>query len=332
MRHLVFVLAFLCTGFILGCQEEENIIIQEDPDGLKSTSPISKLMSRVTQNNTSVDNVLDGTSVFRVLLPVSISLNGQFVNVNSPADYITIQQIKNQSNDDDDIVNYTFPISVSLRNFQQVVLNNNTQLQNLIAQYEDLSELNCFSFNFPISISIYDSNNQVADVLTFSNNGQVISFLFSLPQGVIFTINYPISVQTASGNTQNVTSNSQLLSLLEEAQITCGLSNPDEFIDVITSGNWRVSYFYDDGDETNDFLGYVFVFNSNNTITISKNGNTFNGIWSFYEDDGEFVFDIVFDDDTLDELSDDWILLEFSNSLIQLKDDDNDEFLNFMKL
>lgn len=331
MRRLVFMLVFLFAGFILGCQEEENIIIQEDPDGLRATSPISKLMSRVTQNNTSVDNVLDGTSVFRVILPVSITLNGQNLSVNSPADYTTIQQIKDQSNNDDDIVNFTFPITVSLRNFQQFVINSNSQLQSFVAQYEDLSELDCFGFNFPFSISTYDFNNQVADVITFSNNGQVISYLFSLPQGVIFTLNYPISVQTANGNTQNVNSNNQLLSLLEEAQATCGLSNPDEFVEVITSGSWRVSYFYDDDDETSNFVGYVFVFNSNNTITITKNGNTYIGTWSFYEDDGEFVFDIDFDDDTLDELTDDWVLLEFTNSLVQLKDDDNEEFLNFTR-
>ena len=120
---------------------------------------------------------------------------------------------------------------------------------------------------------------------------------------------------------------------MEYSITQCGTNagTTDTFISVITSGTWSVSYYFDDDNETSDYQEYVFTFNTNNTITVVKNGITFSGTWSFYEDDGVAIFEINFTDSELSELADDWELLEFSNSLIELKDDDNDEYLTFTK-
>ena len=329
---LVFIVS-LGLLFSLGCQVEESTVIQDTTQNLTASSPLSKSIARVTQNNTSVDNSLDGTSVFVVKLPVSISLNNTNLTVSTTADYATVQALKEASNSDDDVVNYTFPIQVTLRNYQEIVVNSLNQLNSIIAANDDISEIGCLSIQYPISINEYDSSNQIANVLTFISDSQVINYLNNLQSAVFYSINYPITVLDPANQLVVVTSNSQFLDLMEYSITQCGANSgsTDTFISVITSGTWRVTYYFDDEDETADYQGYVFTFNTNNTITIVKNLQTFTGTWSFYEDDGVTVFEINFSDSELSNLADDWELLEFSNSLIELKDDDNDEYLTFTK-
>lgn len=332
----VLQLLYVLFGLMLliSCQVEESTIVQDQAQNLSASSPLSKAMARVTQNNTSVDNILDGTSVFVVKLPVTITLNNINLTVSSASDYATVQLIKEASNSDDDVVNYTFPIQVTLRNYQVIVVNSINQLNSIISANNDISEISCSSIQFPITINEYDSSNQIANVITFISDSQVINYLLNLSSGVFYSINYPISVLDSSNQTVVLTSNSQFIDLIEFSISQCGTNSgsTDTFISVITSGTWRVSYYFDDDDdETSDYQEYVFTFNTNNTITVVKNGITYSGTWSFYEDDGVDVFEINFTDSELSELADDWELLEFSNSLIELKDDDNDEYLTFTK-
>jgi hypothetical protein len=331
----VLQLFYVLSGLLLliSCQEEESTIVQDQTQNLSTSSPLSKAMTRVTQNNTSVDNILDETSVFVVKLPVSITLNNVNLTVSSVSDYATIQSIKEVSNSDDDIVNYTFPIQVGLRNYQEIVINSTSQLNSVISANDDISEISCLSIQYPITINEYDSSNQIANVITFISDSQVINYLINLSSSVFYSINYPISVLDPSNQIVAVTSNSQFIDLIEFSISQCGTNSgsTDTFISVITSGTWRVTYYFDDEEETADYQGYVFTFNANNTITVVKNAITYTGTWSFYEDDGVDVFEINFADSELSELADDWELLEFSNTVVELKDDGNDEYLTFTK-
>lgn len=330
VRLFFVVFSFLLT---ISCQEEESTIVQDQTQNLTVVSPLSKSMARVTQNNTSVDNVMDGTSVFLVKLPVMITLNNVNLTVSTAADYATVQTLKEASNSDDDLVNYAFPIQVSLRNYQDVVVNSISQLNSIISSNQDISEISCLSIQYPMTINEYDSSNQIANVITFISDSQVINYLNNLPSTVFYSINFPISVLDPSNQTVVVTSNSQFIDLIEFSISQCGTNSgtTDTFISVITSGTWSVTYYFDDEDETSDYQGYVFTFNVNNTITIVKNATTYTGTWNFYEDDGEDVFEINFTDSELSELADDWELLEFSNTVVELKDDGNDEYLTFTK-
>ena len=124
LRLFFVVFSLLLT---ISCQQEERTIVQDTTQNLTVSSPLSRSMARVTLNNTSVDNRMDGTSVFLVKLPVSITLNIVNLTVSTTADYATVQSIKEASNSDDDVVNYNFPIQVSLRNYQEIVVNSTSQ-------------------------------------------------------------------------------------------------------------------------------------------------------------------------------------------------------------
>jgi hypothetical protein len=103
------------------------------------------------------------------------------------------------------------------------------------------------------------------------------------------------------------------------------------------SGAWKVSLFQDSnsGDETSNFSGYSFVFNSTGTVTATNGGTAKNGTWSVSSSSGKFIIDLGPKDNSnrpLGELSDDWRIISVSDSQIRLKDDNNNELLTFSKL
>ena len=110
-------------------------------------------------------------------------------------------------------------------------------------------------------------------------------------------------------------------------------SNPTQ---NVTAGSWKVTLFTDSGnDETTDFAGYTFVFNSNGVLNATKNSVTQNGTWS--SGSGKFNIDLGPKDNTnkpLGELTDDWIIISSSATELKLKDDNSSsaEHLTFTKL
>jgi hypothetical protein len=103
--------------------------------------------------------------------------------------------------------------------------------------------------------------------------------------------------------------------------------NQTKVINTVTSGTWRITYYYDtDKEETTNYTGYNFTFGSG-PITATNGTNTYTGTWS--------ITDTNSNDDTMDDLhfnisfaspaafadlSDDWDILEVTDTKIKLVD------------
>ena len=100
-----------------------------------------------------------------------------------------------------------------------------------------------------------------------------------------------------------------------------------------SSGTWRVTLFTDSGNnETTDFSGYAFAFNSNGAVAATKSTIIQNGTWS--SGSNKFNINLGPKDNInkpLGELTDDWQIISVSDSEIKLKDDSKAEFLTFTK-
>lgn len=101
------------------------------------------------------------------------------------------------------------------------------------------------------------------------------------------------------------------------------------------AGKWVVSYYFDKKDETPDYAGYTFEFNTDKTITVSKAGVNTAGIWNQGTDDGKQKFTIAINttDNKLLELNEDWVIEKKTDTEIDLKDDNSEhnEQLHFTK-
>lgn len=133
-----------------------------------------------------------------------------------------------------------------------------------------------------------------------------------------------------------------LFSLLIATTVFVSSCDPANGIDpttsqIVASGNWRVTLFTDSGnDETSDFSGYTFTFNSSGILTVVKNGLTTNGTWNASNSSNKFNIDLgpkIVSNKPLGELTNDWKIISKTETLIKLTDDNatSNEFLTFTK-
>lgn len=91
---------------------------------------------------------------------------------------------------------------------------------------------------------------------------------------------------------------------------------------VISNGDWEVIYFWDKTkDETHKFSGYSFTFEEGGVLRSIRQGSTATGTW--VQRSGKLIL-FAGIADPLQELNDDWIVVERTETLIRLRDD-NDE-------
>jgi len=100
----------------------------------------------------------------------------------------------------------------------------------------------------------------------------------------------------------------------------------------VESGTWRITNFVDSGqNETSDFSGYDFSFNSDGSLVATNGTNTVTGTWSVTDDsssddsssDDDIDFNISFpvpDTNNFEDLNDDWDIVTSNSTRIELID------------
>lgn len=342
MKTIKYLLMCVAVVVFISCQDEETLVIQDITQNLTDKSPLASLISRVSQNPTSKDNILDKSSCFNVRLPVSVIVNGKHITVSSQNDYKVVQNALDAFSNDDDVVNFVYPITIQYQSFKTELIINPDQLEDVIDNCDDddgFDEIDCLHINYPIKISIYNADNQIANTITIQNNKDLYNFLKDLESNVFISINYPVSITNFKGQNVVITNNSNFESSIEDGIKDCntnsGSVGNQNFASILTNGTWHVSYYFDESDETSNYKGYNFTFNSNGTVVVVKEKNTIAGNWSTFVNSGQDIFLLKFDDSKLDELEDDWKITEFTTTNVRLKNknssDGATDYLYFTK-
>ena len=323
MRKITLSVFVLFAFAVFSCQEEGQSVVQDTTNNFTKASPISLLISRVSQYETTADNVLDGTSNCSVKLPAQVTVNNQYVYVISEANFQTVQNIKNLSSTDDDKVHFAFPITIVYPNYQEFTINSESQFYSILAGYGDDSsfhEVSCVDFNYPISINLYNTNSQVASKVTLQTDIQFYSFIYNLNELQIVGIVFPITLTNSSAQQTTINNNTQLEDAINDAITSCSSgSTPTLLSDILTMGNWHVSYFFEDGNSTDQYSGYSFTFNANGTSIAVKNSITIDGDWDINDSGIYDRLDLHFDGDALHDVETNWDVQEFTATYIRLR-------------
>lgn len=104
------------------------------------------------------------------------------------------------------------------------------------------------------------------------------------------------------------------------------VTNQSNIENKVQKGTWQISKFIDSGDdETENFEGYSFTFNSNNILVATNGTNTYNGAWSITDDNSnddssdDLDFNISFTSPPdFEELSEDWDIISITSNKIEL--------------
>jgi hypothetical protein len=126
-----------------------------------------------------------------------------------------------------------------------------------------------------------------------------------------------------------------IVSALSVALVSCQKQNgsPNGVNNFLGNTNGlKITEFIEEGeDETNTFSGYVFLFDSNGNVTATKLGESTNGTYNVFSDDGQTELEMVFSNNIeLEELTDDWYFV--SNDENNIHFEDNGDILKMQKL
>lgn len=125
-----------------------------------------------------------------------------------------------------------------------------------------------------------------------------------------------------------------IVGLLILSSCTKWQSNQKQITKVSTDGTWMISSYIDDGnDETNDYASYRFEFLEDGTLNatdlLSSSSTPYVGTWSITDsnssDDDDSLDDLDFNigftsNSLLEDLTDDWDIISFSDTEIKLID------------
>lgn len=294
------ILIFLSLILSLSsCRTEDDLII--DPpaeEAIQPNSTVANLMSRTASNDGSNDNIIDSANCLTVQLPVTVTVNGIELEINDDDGYEEIEDIIDQFEDDIDSIDISYPITVILVDFSTVVVNSNSELlslaANCIGENENDDDIECIDFQYPITASIFNENNDLIDNVVISNDNDMYDFIDDLDEFSAVTINFPLTVILADGSSQTINSIQELESTIELADDSCDEDDDYDYDDddcdscttndlnTVFSGcsEWTVDKLErSDNDLEDTYVGYLFAFNNDGTITVTQNSNTFNGTW-----------------------------------------------------
>lgn len=333
LKHFCNVLLLVLAAFFSGCQKESEYIAPPSADKVVlPNSSLATLITNVTLHDGSYDNILDHTSCSSLVLPVTVSINSQLITINTVNDLLTAERILDESSTDDDTVVINFPVSAMMPDHTIVNVPNQSSLEKIMDECDiDSDDIECLDFLYPIKISVYDSNNQQPGILTISSDKELYELLKKLTDNYLAGFNFPVTMMTLADSSQvTVNNNDELEILIRNTADDCDEDDDNDHNDddtddtglvtVLTSGVWKITSFVNETDQTAAYKDLSFTFNPNQTAVSNDGTNIINGSWESYGDNGLLELYLNFGEQhPFDEISDEWQVVDYSNTSIELK-------------
>ncbi|MFN2261783.1 MAG: hypothetical protein ABR595_06945 [Psychroflexus sp.] len=333
---------FLILIFVFAACQSDDFELELDPaETLESSDQLTRLLNRASQNPTALDDFIDGSSATKIVFPFSVNINNEQINLSNEADYQDLIAVLENASTAPNI-ELQFPLEVSLVNYENRNIQDATEFETVIAEAEDSSEINCVDFEFPLRVNFFNSESEFSDSVNLQNKAQLFNFIENLSvENGFYEFDFPIEMEFES-QIISINSFTELESAFNDLNSNCYEPLLYEFepeqpdlIPFLTEGEFIIVNFVDEGNnDTEDFENFTFTFNTDNSITVTNttNQDEFFGSWDVEFDDGIQKLDLVFSDEFLDELDEDWDVVDFANpNQLELFDEPNSE-LEFEKL
>ncbi|WP_299121855.1 hypothetical protein [uncultured Winogradskyella sp.] len=323
-----FLLSLMALVLMTSCRSEDDLSI--DPPinaNIENNSTLAFLMAKVSLNDGSKDNMIDFASNLSVKLPVTVTVNGMVINVTNSNDYEEILDSFDVSEDDDDEVIISYPITVVFSDFSTAVINSDSELAVVANTGEDENDddIECIDFEYPITASVFNENDDTVSTITINNDNQMYNFIEDLDEFAAVTINFPITVVLADGSVETINSVQELEAAIEAAEGTCDEDDNNDFDDcdtniytptyfedsILACGEWTIDKLKRNNNNLVDiYEEYIFTFNADGTLLVTENANIFNGTWIATETAGDA--DVTIDVVGLPDFNDTWNLCKIN--------------------
>ena len=326
--NYILLLSFFALITLFSCQNEAiEVNAPNNQETILPNSNLANLLQSTSANDCSQDDVLDNANCLSINLPVTVIVNDITITINTPEDLALITQIFNEFEDDEDILEFLFPITIILNDYSEYVINNEEELEAFIDECTDDDEvIECVDFQYPISFSLYNTDFQIIDTVVIENDEALYNFLNNLENqndGVILaSLNFPVTLIYANGESIEVANNQELETAINAAESNCESYNEDDTcseqqVDAnLQECYWKiVSYNGDD-----NFIQYQLFFNENGAFEIIDGVTTvaIGGNWQTSMSDQGVVLTLSELTAFNGDLGGEWLITECDNDRFEL--------------
>lgn len=332
---------FLALALLLmttSCRTEDDLNIEAPEETtLSANSVLASRMQSVVMNDGSVDNIVYNANCFTIQLPITVTVNSVTITITDIGDYDDIEDIFDEFDDDDDIVEIDFPIIIILADYTEIEINSLDELENYADdcndENEDDDDIECIDFVYPITASVFNSNNELISTITFNSDYDLYEFIDDIDEDDLISFEFPISIVLFDGSELVINNFNDLEEAIDEYDDDCDEDDdydyndddcdnctPTQLESVLTAcEDWYIDDLErNDQDLEDNFSGYLFNFFEDNTLTVSWDDNTETGTWSASGTGNNIS--VTIDIPGFDEINDTWNLHE-----IDVDSDDGDE-------
>jgi len=340
IQNLMYAGLFSMTLIFNSCQEEfEEVNGGNDQETIMASSTTANLIKNTSTNDGSFDNIVDGASCFAINFPYTVEVAGVQITIDSIEDLRLIEEIFDEFDDDEDILELLFPITITLADFTEIVIENKEALRELVAECtegED-EDIECIDFVYPITLFTFDVNNQQTGSVVINSDKELRRFFAGLEDGDLVSIDFPITLKKFDGTEIMVNSNAELAAALEAAKDECDEDDDNDFNDddfseerldaYIVECSWLVSNVKRDGtNQTGEYFAYKMDFTEDGVVTVEDRvGNVFTGEWETRMSDDGVVLGLAFEE--LVDFNLEWLVYEIGKGRIKLFGDDDNRII-----
>jgi len=338
LKYLGLIVAVLFMG---SCQEEFEVVDNGgEEETLAAGSNTASLIINTAANDGSFDNIVDGASCFAVNFPYTVEVNGLEITIDSIEDLRLIEEIFDSIDVDDDILEIIFPITITLADYSQIVVENAEQLRELAAQCiegGDDDDIECIDFVYPLTFFTFDVDNQQTGTVVVNNDEELRRFLDEREDEDLISLEYPVSLIKADGTTITVNSNAELAMALEAAREECDEDDDDDYNDddfdeerlnnYLIECPWEIRDVRRFGtDQSEQYPGWLMNFMEDGVVKVlTPNGGLIEGEWDTDQTDDGVLLTLDFNEENDFDLN--WLVYEIDENRIKFYSDNDNRII-----
>lgn len=192
---------------LFSCQKEQfSEVDQQEDSSFLLDEQLTGMIKSVASHDGEFDDRIDNASCFSIEFPYGLWVDGVMHQMSSPENFTEITPGAQ--------VMPEFPVTVMVGDYSEIIINSESEFYKVIIDchsgelYDDI--ITCVDFIYPVTISLYDSENTNFETLTLNHDWDTFSTIESLDPNMLAAINYPITLQLNNGTPITVTSDDSL--------------------------------------------------------------------------------------------------------------------------